>query len=332
MKKSLLLLTALIGIHYSWAQTEVNQFSELKAKNDKNSNIDTVYSVLSGNFSLGVNQGMLHNWAAGGEIVSATINAIFNGSYIKYMGRSLWTTNLDMAYGNFYAYSNEFEPRKTDDRIDLTSKYGYRILPKKDLYFTTLLNAKTQITNAYDYKLPDWEDHPISAAFSPFYLTLAPGIEYRRGSEFSVFFSPAAMRTTFVKQKFTESSPEGAFGVAHGKKFRFEIGAYLTARYTKAITKNLSYNGRFDAYSNYLAKNTYDNSNNLIKKDNPSNIDILWDNNFSYNFLKYFSINFGLLGIYDNDIPYTKNPDDPTKGLGWWQVKEYLNVGFNYKF
>lgn len=333
MKKILLLLTSVCLFGSIYAQDDINQFAELKEKNDKNSNIDTVASILSGNFSLGFNQGMLHNWAAGGEIVSATINAIFNGSYIKYMKRSVWTNNLDVAYGNFYAYSNKFEPRKTDDRVDFTSKYGYRLKPEKDLYFAVLLNAKTQIGNAYDYDLPNWKDNPISSAFSPFYLTVAPGVEYRKGSEFSLFFSPAAMRTTYVNSKYTLSSPEGAFGVQNGKTTRFEVGAYLTARYSKEITKDLSYNGRFDAYSNYLAKDIYDNTNTfIVKKDSPGNIDILWDNNFSYNFLKYFSVNFGLLGIYDNDIPYKRNTEDPTSGLGWWQIKEYLNVGFNYKF
>lgn len=330
--KKILLLTSLATLTFlSQAQQEYKNFEELKASNEKTENIDTIATVYNGVFSIGINQGMLHNWAAGGELISANINALFQGAYIKYMGRSIWTNNLDMAFGQFYAFSNEFVPRKTDDRIDLTSKYGYRIKPNKDFYFTTLFNAKTQFAKAYDYEMPNWENHPISSAFSPLYLTLAPGIEYRRGSEFSVFFSPVAMRGTVVSTKYTSESLEGAFGVPYEKTFRFEVGAYLTARYKKDITPNFSYNGRFDAFCNYLAKDAFVNDV-LVKEDNPGNIDILWDNNFSYNFLKYFSINFGLLGIYDNDLPYVRNEDDPTRGLGWWQVKQYLNVGFNYKF
>lgn len=329
--KKILLLAALSGSTLLGRAQEYKNFENLKVKDDKTDNIDTVATVYSGVFSIGINQGMLHNWAAGGELISANINALFQGTYIQYNGRSIWTNNLDMAFGQFYAYSNGFIPRKTDDRIDLTSKYGYRVNPEKDFYFTILFNAKTQFADAYDYEMPDWENHPISSLFSPLYLTLAPGMEYRRGSEFSVFFSPAAMRGTFASTKYTTMNPEGAFGVAYDKTFRFEIGAYLTARYKKDITPHFSYNGRFDAFSNYLAKDTYLDGV-LVKEDNPGNIDILWDNNFSYNFLKYFSVNFGLLGIYDNDLPYLKNEDDPTRGLGWWQVKQYLNVGFNYKF
>lgn len=332
MKKTSLLLLSCLFTAFVSAQ-EISRYDELKVKNDKNTNIDTTATIYSGNLSLGLMQGLLHNWSAGGEIVSATFNGLFNGSYIQYMDRAIWTNNLDLAYGQLYTYSNAFIPRKIDDRIDLTSKYGYRLMPGKDWYFTTLFNAKTQFSKAYDYTAEDWKNNPISSAFSPLYLTLAPGIEYRKGSELSLFFSPAAARMTVVSKKFTNLSPEGAFGVRNGETSRFELGAYLTARYNKEITKDFSYNGRFDMYSNYLAKDVYD-AGTLIRKDGPGNIDLLWDNNFSYKFYKWFSINFGVLGIYDNDAPYTRPADDndPTAGLGWWQIKQYMNIGFNYKF
>ncbi len=95
-------------------------------------------------------------------------------------------------------------------------------------------------------------------------------------------------------------------------------------------------------YSNYLAKNVKDELGVVVKKDNPGNIDILWDNFISFKFYKYFSINFGLVAIYDNDVPYNKtyldangieqNKDEPYEGLGWWQIKQVMSVGFNYKF
>jgi hypothetical protein len=245
---------------------------------------------------------------------------------------------LDAAYGLFYAYSNSFVPRKTDDRIDFTSKYGYRLSKTSDLYFTGLLNAKTQFTKGYDYDAPDWDTFSTSKFLSPFYLTLAPGLEYRKGSQFSVFFSPLAARITLVDAYYTNQTPEGMYGVKNGKTARFELGAYLTARYIKDLTKNISYRGRLDLYSNYLAKNSYDNAGLLIKKDNPGNIDILIDNNISFKFYKFFSLNFGILAIYDNDVPFEKTFKDgstvkePINGLGWWQIKQVMSFGFNYKF
>jgi hypothetical protein len=341
MKKAILLVsTVLSGIA---ANAQLSYGDELSKKQAETKNVDTVAWVYTGVANLGFNQGILHNWAAGGELASLTVNGLFNGSLIHYHNRSIWTNNLDAAYGLFYAYSNSFVPRKTDDRIDLTSKYGYRISDSSDLYLTGLFNAKSQFTKGYNYDAPEWDTFSTSTFLSPLYLTLAPGIEYRKGSQISVFFSPAAARATFVSKYYTDRDPQGAFGVQNGKTFRFELGAYVTARYVKEITKNITYRSRVDLYSNYLAKNTVENGV-IIKKDNPGNIDILLDNFISFKFYKYFSVNFGIVAMYDNDVPYSRTytdasgaiveKDEPKtmKGLGWWQVKQVLSFGFNYKF
>lgn len=326
------------------AQAQLSYVEELNKKQAETKNVDTIAWVYTGVLNLGFNQGILHNWAAGGELASLTVNALANGSLTYYHNKSVWTNNLDAAYGLFYAYSNSFVPRKTDDRLDLTSKYGYRIADSSDLYVTGLFNAKTQFTKGYNYDAPAWDTFSTSTLLSPLYLTFAPGIEYRKGSQISIFVSPVAARSTFVSRYYTDRDPQGAFGVEHGKTFRFELGAYLTARYVKELSKNVTYRSRLDLYSNYLAKNTFDNNGILVKKDNPGNIDVMLDNFISFKFFKYFSVNFGVVAIYDNDVPYDKTytdgsgmqvpKDEPKamKDLGWWQIKQVLSFGFNYKF
>lgn len=324
-----------------WAQ-EVKVYETLTNKKVVNStNLDTVAWTYDANFSLGFNQGFLHNWQAGGELASLTANSVFYGTLTRYNNKHLWTNNLDMAYGLMYNYSNDFVPRKNDDRIDLTSKYGYRLADSGNLFFTVLFNARTQFTKAYKYDEPSWDTFSVSRFLSPLYMTLAPGLEYRRGEEFSVFFSPLASRMTLVDKYYTTRIPEGAFGVPNGKNVRFELGAYLTARYKKQFTPNISYNTRLDLYSNYLAQDKILDGE-VVKKDNVGNIDIMWDNFIAFKFYKYFSINFGVLAMYDNDVPYVKTMDngagvqvpknEPLRGLGWWQIKQFMSVGFNYKF
>lgn len=336
----LAIATALTGAATAQQISNLETIQKIK---EQSTNIDTVAWIYNGNLSLGVNQGLLHNWAAGGELASLTVNGLFNGVLTRYHGRSVWVTNLDMAYGLLYTYSNTFVPRKTDDRIDLTSKYGYKLSKDGNFYLTGLLNAKTQFTKAYNYDAPRWDTFSTSKFFSPLYMTFAPGLEYRRGSMLSVFFSPLAMRHTFVNRYYTLQNPEGAFGVKYDETFRFELGAYFSTRFQKDFSPNFSYRGRLDLYSNYLAKDTNDPTTGaLIKSDNPGNIDILWDNVFTFKFYKYFAINIGITAIYDNDVPYNpsfvdatgavQSKNEPYQGLGWWQLKQVMSIGFNYKF
>lgn len=340
--KKYLLSTALLTLSFlSQAQVDTKNYDELEKK-AATQNLDTVAWVRTSVLSLGVNQGLLHNWPAGGELASLTMNGLFNGSLIRYQNRSVWTNNLDAAYGLFYAFSNSFVPRKTDDRIDFTSKFGHRLSKKSNFYFTTLLNAKTQFTKAYDYNVPQWDTFSISKFLSPLYITLAPGIEYRKGSQISVFYSPASARLTFVDRYYTDRFAEGMYGVANGKNMRFELGSYLTARYVKEFNANISFRSRLDLYCNYLAKDAKDATGVIVKKDNPGNIDIMLDNFVAFKFFKYFSVNVGVVAIYDNDVPYNKfievpgsapiAKNEPYTDLGWWQIKQFINFGFNYKF
>ncbi len=304
---------------------------------------DTVAWVYGGVGAIGLNQAFLHNWAAGGEVLSLTVNGTFSGYLNRIWHKHIWTNNLDMTYGLMYAYSNQFVPRKIDDRFDFTSKYGYQLDEKGKLYLSGLLNFRTQFTQGYDYTLPDWKNVPTSDRFSPAYLTLALGIEYREGTHYSLFFSPVAARFTFADSYFTTRVPEGAFGIEFGKTSRFELGAYFSGRYQTEIDKKLLFKTRLDLYANYLAKDHKDAAGNVVKKDNPGNVDILWDNFFSYKLNKYMGVTIGVTTIYDNDLPYadtyqdtntgaTVKKEEPGMGFGWWQIKQLLSIGLEYRF
>ncbi|MBS1615066.1 MAG: DUF3078 domain-containing protein [Bacteroidetes bacterium] len=304
---------------------------------------DTVAWLHSGVTKLGINQGYLHNWAAGGELVSLAIDGLFSARLTRLYHRQVWSNSLDASYSLFYAYSNHFVPRKVDDRIDLTSKYGVRVHDKRKLYLMGLFNFKSQFTPGYDYGLPDWPSQPTSSFLSPGYFTLAAGMEYRGGNNFTVFLSPVALRLILADKKYTSRMPAGAFGIDYGKTSRLELGAYFTARYETKLSNNLSWKTQLDLYSNYLAKDKKDSLGNVVVHDNPGNIDVFWDNLISYKLSKFFSLNFALTATYDNDIPYNKQyldptsgtmmeKDEPDAGLGWWQIKEVMSFGFSYNF
>jgi hypothetical protein len=305
-------------------------------------NKDTVAWIRSGVIQLGLNQGFLHNWAAGGEVVSLAVDGLLSANVTRLYHRQVWSNSLDASYSLFYAYSNGFVPRKVDDRIDFTSKYGTRLDTSRNIFLTGLFNFKSQFTKGYDYSKADWQQQPTSEFMSPAYLTLAAGLEYRRGADVTVFLSPAALRLTAAHRKYTTRAPEGAFGIPYNEGHRLELGAYFTARYATDISPTIRYKTRLDLYSNYLAKDRLDSAGNIAQRDNPGNIDVFWDNLVSIKLGKYFNLNVALTAIYDNDIPYEteykdaagvkQTKDEPGTGLGWWQVKEVMSFGFAYRF
>jgi hypothetical protein len=340
MKKTLLALVAIFMVFGASAQLKRTDSLKNSLALD---NKDTVAWVYSGTLNIGLNQGFLHNWAAGGEVASATVNGLFSGMLTRMYHRSIWSNNLDMNYALFYAYSNHFQPRKMDDRIDFTSKYGYHIDTSSNFFLTGLFNFKSQFTKGYDYEAPNWDSFSTSDFLSPAYFTLAAGMEYRRGTNLSLFLSPAAARITTASTYYTNRAPEGAFGIENGKTMRFELGAYFSGRYLVNITPSLTYKTRLDLYSNYLAKDFQDSTGKVVKKDSPGNIDILFDNLFSYKLGKFLSLTLGATFIYDNDLPYDNlqkdaitglevQKDEPGNALGWWQIKQTFAIGFQYKF
>ncbi|MEO6833676.1 MAG: DUF3078 domain-containing protein [Chitinophagaceae bacterium] len=342
MKKGLLVV--LTGLFFAGqAQAQLTETEKLQ-KSLSLENKDTVAWVHSGVFQFGLNQGYLHNWAAGGEVVSLAVDGLFSGNITRLYHNQVWSNSLDASYSLFYAYSNHFVPRKVDDRIDFTSKYGHKLKSQKNIYFTGLFNFKSQFTKGYDYTLPDFQKTSTSNFLSPAYLTLAAGMEYRKGSDISLFLSPLALRYTLVDKVYTLRDPAGAYGVPYGKTSRLELGAYFSGRYVHDITPNIKFKTSLDLYSNYLAKNRYDSTGSvLVKKNNPGNINIYWDNLISIKVSKYINLNLSLTAIYDNDQPYQSTYPDPVTGLpvdknepgtslGWWQIKEVMAFSFVYKF
>jgi len=339
MKKILLpALINLLCVYQSHAQ--LSKADDIK-KSLETTNKDTIAWAYGGVLDIGMNEGFLHNWPAGGELASMTFNGIFSGHLDRLHNWDIWSNNLDLNYGLAYAYSTDFLPHKTDDRIDFTSKYGIKI-DTSNIYFTGLFNFKSQFTKGYDYTMPNWDSSSTSKFLSPAYFTTALGFEYRKGSDVSLFLSPLAGRLTLASRYYTIQSPEGAFGVPYNKTSYYQLGAYFSGRYVVNVKKKIVYKVRLDLYSDYLAKDTKDSTGHVIKKDSPANISVLFDNFFSYKISKYFNVIIGATFIYDNNIPYSStyvnssgvvvNKNDPGSNLGWLQIKQVFTLGMEYKF
>jgi hypothetical protein len=269
-----------------------------------------------GKFALTFTQVSFSNWTAGGE------NSLGGSSIINLFanfkeGKRIWDNQLDMAFGMIKLEGEK--ARKSDDKIDGFSKFGYEISNK--LYFSTNLNLKTQFTRGYNYP----NDSVIVSNFmSPAYIQLGIGLDYKPVSYFSLSFLPLTGRITIVKDQ--DLANLGAYAVdpaeydtsgvmlEEGKNVRFELGTSVIALFQKEIVKNVEFKSKLQLFSNYLHK--------------PGNIDVNWDSMLSLKVNKYISTFLGVIMVYDDDIPII-NSEGVNIGPRT-QVKQTFGVGLAF--
>jgi hypothetical protein len=297
MKKITFLITAIITITCSYAQDPtVKELQKASSKEIKS--LDSNGWKKQGTFLLNLNQGALSNWVAGGEQNTLGVNSLFNFAINYRHDRHEWDNFFDLALG--FQDASSFEHfRKIDDRIDITSKYGYRLT--QHWYLSFLANFNSQFLPGYDYSVEP--NKKISNFLAPGKVLLSPGLDYKTASRFSFFISPLTVRWIF------KSDPDffhmSKFGVDSASKSNKEVGAFVSARYTAPFTKWVTYTGRIDLFSNY--------------KRNPENVDLFMTNLLTMKFSKWLATNISFDLIYDDDV------------LSRLQLKEILGIGLTLK-
>jgi hypothetical protein len=270
-----------------------------------------------GVFAINLAQTSLTNWAAGGQN-SFAVNGLLS-TYANYKrGKSVWVNSLDMGYGLLKQGSTGY--RKTDDKFDLLSKYGYEAFKK--FYYSALLNFKTQMAPGYTYNDALSTKTKISDFFAPAYLLAALGLDYKPSDHFSAFIAPLTGKITFVEDK--QLSDAGDFGVKPGQKSFSEFGGYLRAVYTKNdfkkdFLKNVTFTTKVDLFTNYIK--------------NPQNVVVNWETLLAFKVNKFLSANINTQLMYDDKIkiPVIRNGVATSVG-SLVQFKEILGVGFAYTF
>jgi hypothetical protein len=312
MKGRILVFCILLGSLCVHAQDktvkELKEASEQAIKKDPNDTIPKVWKM-GGLFNLVFNQAALSNWSAGGDASTLSLStSLFAYAYYK-KNRHSWDNTINLAFGGLSTTSQG--TRKSDDRIDILSKYGYEL--KKSWFLSTLFNARSQFAPGYSYP-KDAASVLVSDFLSPAYIILSEGINYKPNDNFSVFLSPAAARWVIVNNDSLASV--GAFGVDSGQHVKTEFGAYLSVSFIKKFSETASYAGRLDLYSNYL--------------HDPQDIDVNWTNLLAVKVAKLLSMTLSVNIVYDNDISTVNS--DGTIGGPKMQLQEIFGIGLAYKF
>lgn len=248
----------------------------------------------NGTFIINVNQGALRNWAGGGEQNTLGVTALLNYNVNYKKGEISWNNYFDIALG-FQNASSFGRFRKVDDRIDITSKYGYQFSKK---WFTALLtNFNSQALAGYNYA--DTATQKISNLLTPGKILLSAGIDFRPEKGFTVFVSPVTTRFILKSDKAFYSMTK--FGVPPNRKSHTELGSFATAKYSKKVNSWAHYTGRLDLFSNY--------------KRNPENVDLFFTNLVTMKFNKWLATNINVDVVYDDDVVQKT------------QLKEVLGIG-----
>ena len=304
-----MLIAALSLCLLSNAQDEtVKNLKTESAKSVKKDPADTSYKrwKKGGLYSLNVSQGSLSNWAAGGDNFSLSVNSLLSLFAFYKKGKHSWDNTFDFNLG--YVNTTSLGSRKNDDRFDFLSKYGYALNPK--LNVSGLFNLRSQFFKGYTF--PDNVKTYASTFMAPGYILLSPGLDYKPAKDLSIFVSPATARWVIVRD--TSLANKGLYGVDPGEKSKLELGAFATISYMKEISKNITYKGRLDLFSNYRNK--------------PQNVDLFMSNVLNVKLSKVLSATWGVDLIYDDDVRLF-GPNQRSAAL---QVKSLVGLGLLVKF
>ncbi|MEN8226926.1 MAG: DUF3078 domain-containing protein [Bacteroidota bacterium] len=298
MKKFFLLVTA-IFLSFSMSAQDSTE-------------ADTLWKY-NGVTSLNVSQLSLSNWAAGGEN-SLSGNALVMLSADFDDGTMNWDNDLIMGFG--LIRQGDDPTRKSDDKLDLSSKFGYRA--SKNWFYSGLLSFKTQFAEGYDN--PGEADRiKISNWLAPGYLNISAGMDFKPNDEFSMLIAPVSGKMTFVLDD--DLSAAGTFGLDPGETFRGEFGGYVKVAFKKEILKNVLLDTKLDFFSNYL--------------ENPQYVDVNWDMLLTFTINEFLSATLVTQLIYDRDIEF--GFDSTGDGVHdsfepRVQFKELFGLGLTYNF
>jgi hypothetical protein len=251
------------------------------------------------------------NWAAGGDNASS-FNGLFS-TFANYKKDNIvWDNKIDLGFGMSKLGESDFQ--KSDDRLEIQSKFGYGFSDK--LYYSALSNFRSQFAPAFS---APGSDQIISNFLSPAYYSSSLGIDYRANEHWSVLVAPLSSKLTIVMDDALNSI--GAFGVDTGVTIRKEIGAFVNLNMNFDLRANVNFVSKLQLFSNYM--------------DNPQDVDVFWETLWTFQITKYFGFTYSTLLIYDKDIliDIDTNKDgiiDVSEDRV--QFKQIFGAGVTYKF
>lgn len=260
--------------------------------------------TVSGDYSLQLFQNYVSdNWYKGGEsnysmLGTVTLQANYNNKQ-----RFRWDNKLELRLGLQSSHGDTLHTvRASEDLIRYTGKVGLQA--SKNWYYTFQLIASTQFMRG----LKSNDATVYSKFLAPLYINPSVGMNYNanwlKGKiKGSIHLAPLAYNLTYVRDKSLASR----FGIEDGKRSKDDFGSEVTVDLTWQLAKDIRWKTRLYGYTTYKRM--------LME----------WENTFTFVVNKYISSNLFLYPRFDDGAKRNGTH-------GYWQLKEYISLGFSYGF
>lgn len=244
------------------------------------------------------------NWYKGGEsnysmIGAATLQANYNDKE-----KIKWDNKLEMKLGMQSSQGDTLHNYKSsEDLIRLTSKLG--VQATKKWYYTLQAIANTQFTHGYKAN-----DQTVYSDFmSPLNVNLSLGMDYKvewldKRLTGTVNISPIAGNFKYVDRL----SLAKKYGIDEGKHSLWDLGSTFTTDLSWAISDLIKWKTRLYAYTTY------------------HRAEVEWENTVTFQLSKYISTQVFVYPRFDDSAKKRNSK------YGYFQLKEYWSLGFNYSF
>lgn len=302
------------------AQTKVedlssiyNQVTEIADVKDVVADVDVDLAIekpnfwtRTGKFSLQFTQNYLStNWYKGGNNnVTMLSNLLYEANYND-QKKVQWDNKLDMRLG-FVSTTND-KYRKympSNDKIALYSKLG--IKATKAWFYTLSAEANSQFMPGYRNNNPE----KFSNFLSPLDAFISLGMDFKptlpNKNTLSVELLPFSYKMRYIDSNLQNIHKS----YNQPRHFHQDFGSKFVVNTTLHLAKDLTWRSRVYYFTSYQ----YTEGE--------------FENNFNYQFNKYFSTELYTLWRFDDN----RAPSFKDKHLGYFQFKEYFTLGLTYNF
>lgn len=243
------------------------------------------------------------NWYQGGESNFNIISDQLFSTSFDNKRKLIFTASVQWKLGVNTSPSDTCHAYKVnEDLFQVNSKFGIKAI--KDWYYTVSLVFKTQFFNSY----PANSNDKTASLLSPGELNLGVGMSYNKKIEEKKFETSIMLSPLSYNLKFSLDKEIAALsGIPDEKLFQNQVGSSVEATFKWEFYPNLSWTARVFYFTNYK----------YAQSDIETGMDIAFN--------RYFSTKIYLHARYDDSIEKNKHGN-------YFQFKELLSFGFNYKF